>query len=149
MNIEKLLLQKLSLLLHKICLNNSKGCWNWTGGKINTGYGSVRLFGKHWLAHRLFYTLYSKEFIPRNLLVLHKCDNRICCNPEHLFLGTDKDNHDDKINKGRSNNRETPKEIKLKIIELYNTGNYTFRELGEMFNLSAFATCKFVKNSTN
>lgn len=79
-------------------------CWPWQGPTQN-GYG-VRGTNKgkrKWkFAHRLSYFLvYGKD--PGDLKVLHKCDNPPCCNPNHLFLGTQLENIQDRVNKGRSN----------------------------------------------
>lgn len=79
----------------------SNSCWLWTSGKTKFGYGTLRNnLGKQERAHRIAYALYVGE-IPDGLLVLHKCDVPACVNPEHLFLGTYKDNSVDMINKGR------------------------------------------------
>lgn len=78
------------------------GCWLWTGGVNVWGYGMISLGGKadgSSSAHRVSYMLHKGD--PRDLLVLHSCDNRLCVNPEHLFLGTQRDNIRDMINKGR------------------------------------------------
>ena len=81
------------------------GCWVWKGTTSRDGYGQFRstcggkriqMFG----AHRVSYWLTFGE-IPEGLQVLHKCDVRNCVNPEHLFLGTNIDNVDDKMSKGR------------------------------------------------
>lgn len=87
-------------------INESTGCWEWMGAHLQNGYGFAKLMcykkGKkrNFTAHRLFYEHYKGK-IPKGLLVCHHCDNRICCNPEHLFLGTHKDNMQDMMIKGR------------------------------------------------
>jgi hypothetical protein len=76
------------------------GCWEWLGAKDELGYGIIKVDGKTMATHRLSYAL-TNGFIPNGLLVLHKCDNPSCCNPDHLFVGTQLDNVWDSINKGR------------------------------------------------
>lgn len=78
-----------------------EGCWNWKGATVRFGYGVIRFRKKHISAHRVSYLLHIGE-IPDGLFVLHKCDNPLCTRPDHLFLGTAKDNVHDMINKGRS-----------------------------------------------
>lgn len=76
------------------------GCWLWFQSQIGTGYGDFRLDHKHYLAHRASYEVYKGE-IPKGMHVLHKCDTRCCVNPDHLFLGTNLDNIQDSVKKGR------------------------------------------------
>lgn len=80
---------------------SGSGCWVWTASGKN-GYGC--LDGKY--AHRLSYQWHKGE-IPEGMQVMHSCDNRLCVNPDHLSLGTNKDNSNDMMAKGR--HRTTPK----------------------------------------
>ena len=80
---------------------DENGCWNWIGATTK-GYGHLGINGKFYLAHRLMWEQVNGK-IPEGLWVLHKCDNRKCINPDHLFLGTNQDNVDDRENKKRGN----------------------------------------------
>ena len=77
-------------------------CWSWKGSKNQAGYGQFRVGrrGRVWSAHRVSWVLKNGD-IPPGMFVLHRCDNPGCCNPDHLFLGTAKDNSQDCIGKGR------------------------------------------------
>jgi hypothetical protein len=81
----------------------NSGCWLWLGHTDEKGYGRIGVDGKNWRAHRAAWLAYRGEF--GGLHVLHRCDNPPCCNPEHLFLGTQSDNMRDMQNKGRHPNR--------------------------------------------
>jgi hypothetical protein len=78
------------------------GCLEWMAGGIKDGYGVFGLSRDSFLAHRIAYFLDSGTD-PVEMCVCHSCDNPKCVNPEHLFLGTDDDNVQDKMRKGRAN----------------------------------------------
>jgi len=78
----------------------SDDCWEWTAGTGNHGYGTLSINGQPETVHRLSWVMANGP-IPDDLHVLHKCDNRLCVNPAHLFLGTNLDNIEDMITKGR------------------------------------------------
>lgn len=90
------------------------GCWNWNGS-LN-GYGRVNIGGKNRYAHRYFYELHRGK-IPEGLLVLHRCDNKKCVNPEHLFTGTQVDNMKDMFEKGRGNKAKGSRNGSVKLTE--------------------------------
>lgn len=85
---------------------SESGCWNWQLGKDRIGYGRMKVSEgsrgsfRTMSAHRYAWELW-KGPIPIDAKVLHRCDNRACCNPEHLFLGTQQDNLRDMHSKGR------------------------------------------------
>lgn len=83
------------------------GCWIWIGSKTGAGYGSFRLGRKQVSAHRLSYRIHKGE-IPDGLVVCHHCDVPLCVNPDHLFVGTQKDNALDMVAKGRAKSSPNP-----------------------------------------
>lgn len=78
----------------------SCGCWIWCGGDFSYGYGAFSYNNQNRPAHRISWFLYRGE-IPKGMMVCHRCDQPLCVNPEHLFLGTQRDNMADKVRKGR------------------------------------------------
>lgn len=127
-------------------------CWIWTGYRDKNGYGSVSNGrGKSGIrAHRFSYELFKGE-ISQGLYVLHKCDNPSCVNPDHLFLGTPKENYEDSKNKGRNTRGEKQKKSKIKDVDvieirkLYSTGEKTFADISKMYGISRTTAHRIVK----
>ena len=82
-------------------VNKTDSCWIWTGATTRNGYGRMSVNGRQERAHRISWTLANGP-IPDGRWVLHECDNGLCVNPDHLFLGTARDNTRDMMAKGRS-----------------------------------------------
>lgn len=114
--------------------HDPNGCWNWAASTFKSGYGQVRFEGKVWKTHRLAYVLHNGN-IPQGMLVCHTCNNRLCCNPAHLYAGTYSQNGRDVVNSGRLKNAKLTREKAKSIRELFATGEHTQKELGEMFGV--------------
>lgn len=89
----------------KVNIKTPEDCWEWEASLLHSGYGRFRV-GKYkttrrmMVAHRFSWML-TNGSIPVGLFILHKCDNRKCVNPNHLFIGTFQDNSRDMCSKGR------------------------------------------------
>lgn len=129
-------------------------CWEWTAAKHKQGYG---IFGRsnERLAHRISWILINGK-IPNNLFVLHSCDNPSCVNPDHLFLGTDLDNAQDRDNKARcvwpkgekhSCSKLTDKQV-LEIREIYASGHTYMRILSAKYKISISQISRIIRHET-
>lgn len=93
------------LKLKKRILDNSEkegDCWIWKKKKNIYGYGETKIRSKRFMAHRASYLAFKGD-IPEGMYVCHTCDNPICVNPDHLWIGSHTDNVRDMMHKGRSN----------------------------------------------
>jgi hypothetical protein len=114
---------------------DTNGCWNWTGYINENGYGGLSINNKGHLAHRYSYRYYKGDL--NGLFVCHKCDNRKCCNPDHLFLGTLKDNMVDMMEKDRGSKKNiklTRRDVK-EVRELIATGECSIAQIALKFKV--------------
>lgn len=131
---------------------NKNDCWKWIGGKI-WGYGQFRVYDKVFRANRFSYILHFGA-IPKDLNVLHKCNNRECCNPLHLYLGTYQDNANDKVKANRQykgidlwSSKLKPKDI-FEIRSKYIPYKYSTRKLAKEYNVNHKTIVAIVNNRT-
>lgn len=110
---------------------NDNKCWEWLGSKRRNGYGRISITvsknkDKSFSAHRMSYLITNKT-LPLDKVVMHSCDNPSCVNPKHLSLGTNKDNTNDMMKKGRVKkifkDGEKHPNSKLKNEDIFNIRN--------------------------
>lgn len=156
MNIKDFTEKDIARFWSKVNIKSENECWEWQKFTTPLGYGMFGLNKKDWqpryFSHRVSYLLKDSSF-DQSLFVCHKCDNPKCVNPNHLFLGTAKDNNLDKVSKnrqakGRSSDNELIKinqEIADEIRKLQKQG-LTYKELCDKFNL-AKSTISYIVNN--
>lgn len=110
------------------------GCHEWTNVLNRGGYGKFHFEGKQEPAHRVAYILFKGE-IPQGRWVLHKCDNRKCVNPEHLFLGDCKDNIEDMDKKGRRGTKSKLTYAQVEEINQLLDARFSQQYVAEMFGV--------------
>jgi len=139
-------------------VQKTDACWEWIGSKNNGGYGKFWLNKKCIDSHRVSWMLTYGD-IPENKYVLHHCDNPSCVRPDHLFLGSQTDNMQDMLSKGRgtwhgnsmpgeSNPRaRLTKEDVLKIRQLFSDGMRQ-TDIAKQYNMSVMAIHSIVRYKT-
>lgn len=124
------------------------GCWIWTSYLGRGGYGRFYLDGKNIGAHRLSYQLYVSQ-IKSGLCVCHHCDNKLCVNPAHLFLGTIADNNADMKRKGRyapQNGKDNPTaKLSEDTVRKIRASTATLSEIAKEFGTSKANACNIKK----
>ena len=115
------------------------GCWNWTSGKDAGGYGGLTVNRKSWKAHRYSWFLVNGP-IPKGMCICHHCDNPSCINPQHLWIGTNEENIQDRNIKGRQakghkNRNARLNEFQIREIRLQQ-GKKINKELAKQYNIS-------------
>lgn len=118
-------------------------CWEWTGNVGGSGYGRFWVNDGSVPAHRYSYEVH-KGSVPEGMFTLHRCDNPVCVNPDHLFVGTALDNMRDMAAKGRSRDQRGEKNNMSKLTtddvreirRLHREGGYFQRQLADKFGIS-------------
>lgn len=124
------------LLWAKLKQGKPGECWLWQGTVTSSGYPKLHLNRRQLSAHRVSYHLHNGP-IPENLWVLHRCDTKTCCNPDHLWLGTPRENTRDCVQKGRwTQNRKLSSE-QVRQVRYLSLGGMNSFEIAERFGVGA------------
>jgi hypothetical protein len=141
--------------LKRTVVDEQTGCWNWTGSVMKVGWhGQWRnAAGNIEPTHRAAWRLF-KSPIPKGVSICHKCDNPICVNPAHLFIGSQADNMKDMWAKGRARPKSSIGEchgmskVTSEIVKEIRSSSETGMALAEKFGISATTVCDIKKRRT-
>lgn len=127
--------KQLQLFFSKIKISTTKfycgvPCQEWVGNRLKFGYGTLKVNGKMYLAHRVAWLIAHKQIPANKPCVLHYCDNPACCEELHLFTGTKKDNADDRERKGRGNQPKGERHGRAKLLDMQIPKVFYLRSLG-------------------
>jgi hypothetical protein len=140
---------------NKVKVNTVNDCWEWQAAKNTKGYGVFSFKGKDVKAHRWSYEYHNNISLNPKECVCHRCDNPVCVNPDHLWIGTQQDNIQDMIAKGRHNFPKPHKSKKYahlldQIESEYNSANKKhgmIKQLSIKFNVPKKTIAKIIKDS--
>lgn len=121
-------------------VNKTPSCWLWTGAKDGGGYGICTIGGKNYSAHKLSWQWANHINVPEGQVLLHDCDTPNCVRPDHLKPGTQKNNVEDRVNKGRSargrnNGRARLKKKDVKRIKSLRNKGWTESAIAKLFGV--------------
>lgn len=142
-------------LWSKINILSTNKCWEWQGTKTTAGYGVIRINYELKYAHRTVWEINNKTAIPKKGVICHHCDNPACCNPGHLFLGTQADNLDDarekgrlRVMKGQGHYNAKLTEDDIRKIRYLGSVDVTRKEIGKRFDVSRMTITDILNKRT-
>ena len=118
------------------CINTG-GCWIWSKSVASSGYGQIRLNYKNLRANRASYMVFKGE-IPDGMVIRHTCDNKLCINPDHLILGSCKQNSQDMVERDRQAKGERNGRCKLSEadVQAIKSSTLSYSQLAKQFGIS-------------
>ncbi len=143
-------------ILNKVLKNEESGCWEWTGSKNHGGYGHFEIKGKCVRVHRFSLERKLGRKLEQHEVTRHMCNNVCCCNPDHLEVGTQQDNvndrtkigiHKAKVPRGEKNWNSKLSDLQISEIRAFQ-GMYSRRELAVMYNVHTVHISRIHNNRT-
>lgn len=127
----------------RVSIDPESNCWNCSFSADRTGYPQIRISSRNVAAHRVAWVLHFGD-IPIGFCICHKCDNRACVNPAHLFLGTQAQNMQDCARKGRHVGRSKINPDTVRHIRVLSRHGFTYNELAVQFSLCPSSISRIV-----